>query len=171
MGLLRRVQNRLGEARAEVEMAIALDRNSELALKQLGQILLFQGEPEAAIPHLEKAIRLNPRGPNLWSIQWPLGQCHLLLGHVDEAIDLFRKACAASPRAYFIYLNLAGALGLHGDLDEARAALGDAIRLKPEVNSLARYRAVTPWITNSQHWALREKTLNFGLRRAGFPDE
>jgi tetratricopeptide (TPR) repeat protein len=118
MGLLRRVQNRLSEAQAEVEMAIGLDRNNELALKQLGQILLFQGKPAAGIPHLEKAIRLNPRGPNLYSIQWPLGQCHLLLGHVDEAIDLFRKACAASPRAYYLHLNLAGALGLRGDLDE-----------------------------------------------------
>ncbi len=142
MGLLRRVQNRLGEAQAEAEAAIGLDRNNELALKQLGQILLFQGEPLAAIPHLEKAIRLNPRGPNLWSIQWPLGQCHLLLGHVDEAIELFRKASAASPRAYSVHLNLAGALGLRGDLDEARAAIAEAMRLKPEVNSLARYRAV-----------------------------
>jgi adenylate cyclase len=171
MGLLRRVQNRLSEAQAEVEMAIGLDRNNELALKQLGQILLFQGEPLAAIPHLEKAIRLNPRGPNLWSIQWPLGQCHLLLGHVDEAVELFRKACVASPRAYYVHLNLSGGLGLRGDLNEARAALAEAIRLKPEVNSLARYRAVTPWITNPQHWALRDKTLNVGLRRAGFPDE
>ena len=171
MGLLRRVQNRLGEAQAEVEMAIILDRNNELALKQLGQILLFQGDPLAGIPHLEKAIRLNPRGPNLYSIQWPLGQCHLLLGHVDEAIDLFRKACAASPRAYYLHLNLAGALGLRGELNEARAALADALRLKPEVNSLARYRAVTPWITNPQHWALRDMTLNAGLRAAGFPDE
>ena len=171
MGLLRRVQNRLGEAQAEVEMAIILDRNNELALKQLGQILLFQGDPLAGIPHLEKAIRLNPRGPNLYSIQWPLGQCHLLLGHVDEAIDLFRKACAASPQAYYLHLNLAGALGLRGELNEARAALADALRLKPEVNSLARYRAVTPWITNPQHWALRDMTLNAGLRAAGFPDE
>jgi len=171
MGLLRRVQNRLREAQAEVEMAIALDRNNELALKQLGQILLFQGEPAAAIPHLEKAIRLNPRGANLWSIQWPLGQCHLLLGQVDEAVELFRMACAASPRAYYLYLNLAGALGLRGDLAEARAALVEAIRLKPEVNSLARYRAVTPWITHPRHWALRDNTLNAGLRRAGFPDE
>jgi TolB-like protein/class 3 adenylate cyclase len=63
MGLLRRVQNRLDEAQAEVEAAIGLDRNNELALKQLGQILLFQGEPLAAIPHLEMAIRLNPRVP------------------------------------------------------------------------------------------------------------
>jgi len=171
MGLLRRVQNRLSEAQAEIEMAIGFDRNNELALKQLGQILLFQGEPLAAIPHLDKAIRLNPRGPNLWSIQWPLGQCHLLLGHVDAAVQLIRKACAASPQAYFVHVNLAGALGLRGDLEEARTALAEAIRLKPEVNSLARYRAATPWIANPKHWALRDKTLNAGLRRAGFPDE
>jgi adenylate cyclase len=56
-------------------------------------------------------------------------------------------------------------------LDEARTALAEALRLKPEVNSLARYRASTPWIANPQHWALREKTLNIGLRRAGLPDE
>jgi TolB-like protein/class 3 adenylate cyclase/Tfp pilus assembly protein PilF len=171
MGLLRRIQNRLSEAHTEVELAIALDPNNELALKQLGQILLFQGEPSAAIPHLEKAIRLNPLGPNLWSIQWPLGQCHLLLEHVDEAINLFRKACAASPQAYFLHLNLSGALGLRGDLDDARAALAEAIKIKPEVNSLARYRTATPWITNPRHWALRDRTLNLGLRRAGFPDE
>ena len=171
MALLRRVQNRLNEAQAEAEMAVALDRNNELALKQLGQIMLFQGDPAAGIPHLEKAVRLNPRGPNLWSIQWPLGQCHLLLGNVDEAIALFRKARAANPNAYYLYLNLSGALGLQGDLDEARSALAEALRLKPEVDSLARYRAATPWITNTRHWALREKSLNVGLRRAGFREE
>ena len=171
MALLRRVQNRLNDAQVEAEMAVALDRNNELALKQLGQIMLFQGDPAAGIPHLEKAVRLNPRGPNLWSIQWPLGQCHLLLGNVDEAIALFRKARAANPNAYYLYLNLSGALGLQGDLDEARSALAEALRLKPEVDSLARYRAATPWITNTRHWALREKSLNVGLRRAGFPEE
>ena len=71
MALLRRVQNRLNEAQAEAELAVSLDHNNELALKQLGQIMLFQGEPAAGIPHLEKAIRLNPRGPNLWSINGP----------------------------------------------------------------------------------------------------
>src|SRR5437868_4365439 len=171
MALLRRVQNRLNDAQVEAEMAVALDRNNELALKQLGQIMLFQGDPAAGIPHLEKAVRLNPRGPNLWSIQWPLGQCHLLLGNVDEAIALFRKARAANPNAYYLYLNLSGALGLQGDLDEARSALAEALRLRPEVDSLARYRAATPWITNTRHWALREKSLNVGLRRAGFREE
>jgi tetratricopeptide (TPR) repeat protein len=171
MAVLRRAQNRLSEAQVEAEIAISHDRNNELALKQLGQILLFQGEPLAGIPHLEKAIRLNPKGPNLWSIEWPLGQCHLLLGHVDQAVSLFRRACTARPGLYFLHLNLSGALGLRDDLEEAQTALAEALRLKPDVNSIARYRAATPWITNPKHWALRDQTLNVGLRQAGFPDE
>ena len=54
---------------------------------------------------------------------------------------------------------------------EARAALAESIRLNPEVKSFAQWRAYMPWITGRKHWALLEKTLNIGLRRAGFPDE
>ena len=171
MGLLRRYQNRLSDAQAELEMAIGLDPNNADALRQLAITLLFLGEPEAAIPNLERAIRLNPRDPNLAAYYWPLGQCHLLLGQVDEAIAFLRKACASWPWEYFLHLNLAGALGLKGDLDEAQAALAEALRLKPEVDSLAKYRARSPWFGNPRHWALREKTLNTGLRRAGLPEE
>jgi class 3 adenylate cyclase/TolB-like protein/tetratricopeptide (TPR) repeat protein len=170
-GLLRRYQNRLSEAQAELEMAVALDNNNADALRQLGLTLLFLGRPDAAIPPLEAAIRLNPRDPNLAAYQWPLGLCHLLLGHLDGAIDFLRKACAGWPWEYFLHLNLAGALGLKGELDEARLVLSEALRLRPDINSLARYRAATPWITHPAHWALREKTLNVGLRRAGLPDE
>ena len=89
----------------------------------------------------------------------------------EQSVSLFRQACAANPNAYYLFLNLSGALVLHGDLDEARTALAEALRIRPEVNSLARYRASTPWITNPRHWTLRDKTLNVGLRRAGFADE
>jgi hypothetical protein len=44
----------------------------------------------------------------------------------------------------YIHLNLAGALGLRGDLDQARTALAEALRLRPEVNSLARYAQLLP---------------------------
>jgi adenylate cyclase len=99
-----------------------------------------------------------------------LGRCHLFLGHVDEAIDLLRKARATSPRYYFVHLHLAAALGLRGDLSEARAALAEGVKLKPERNSLARLRAsVTS--NNPEYLRLREKTIEVGLRRAGMPDE
>jgi tetratricopeptide (TPR) repeat protein len=49
IGMLRRIQNRLIEARIEFEAAIALDRNDAHALLSLGQTLMFLGRPEAGI--------------------------------------------------------------------------------------------------------------------------
>jgi tetratricopeptide (TPR) repeat protein len=171
MGILRRCQNRFGEARLEFETAIALDPNAARAFLQLGNALLFMGQPEAAIPHVEKAIRLNPYDSNSSTFYLALGLCRICLGQVDEAINLLRKSQAGNPRYAVNYLYLAGALGLRGDLDEARACLGDAIRLEQKINSLAALRACLPWITNPPFAALFEKTVGQGLRRAGFPEE
>jgi TolB-like protein/class 3 adenylate cyclase len=50
MGRVRRLQNRLPEAKTELETAIALDRNLVGALRQLGQTMMYLGQPEAGIP-------------------------------------------------------------------------------------------------------------------------
>ena len=97
--------------------------------------------------------------------------CHLLLGDADQAIELLLKARASNPSLFYVYLWLAGAFGLKGDVLEAKNALAEALTLKPEINSLARLREYQPWITNPPYWALREETVNIGLRRAGFPEE
>jgi TolB-like protein/DNA-binding winged helix-turn-helix (wHTH) protein/Tfp pilus assembly protein PilF len=171
MGILRRLQARLSESKMEFETAIALDRNNARAIFQLGQTMMWLGQPEAGIPLLERAIRLNPHDPTLASHYAMLGSCHLLLGHVDQALDLLRRARAENPRTYYIHLYLAGALGFKGDLDEAKAALAESLKLNPEINSFAAQRAQAPYHANPLLWALREKTLNVGLRRIGFPEE
>jgi len=170
LGILRRFQNRLTESRIEHETAIGLDHNNARAFHQLGLTMMLLGQAEAGIPYIEKAIRLNPHDANIADPYWALGTCHLFLGHVDQAIDLLRKARAAYPRLWYVHRDLAGALGLRGDLDEARAALAKAIELKPEMNSLAWLRAY-PGASDRQYWALYEKTVAVGLRRTGFPDE
>lgn len=166
MGRIRRVQNRFFESKIEFETAVALDGNSVFGLRHLGQALMCLGLPEAGIPYIEKAMRLSPRDPNVASVYWALGMCHLLLGHTDQAIDFFRRARAANPRSWWTYFCLAGALGVKGELDEARAALAEGIKLKPEVNSVAQWRVYQPW-----QWTLRERALVVGLHRAGLPDE
>ena len=47
-----------------------------------------------------------------------------------------RMARSSNPRVYIVHLYLAAALGLNGDLD-ARVALAEGIKLKPELDSLA----------------------------------
>jgi adenylate cyclase len=173
MGLLRRSQGRFAEAKIELETAITLDRNNAKAMMHLGSVLMLMGQPEAAIAKVEEAIRLNPHESNLVGYYWALAVCHLFLGKVDEAIDLFRKARAENPGLWYTHLWLAGALGFRGDLDEARAEAAEAVKLKPEVNSVARWRAgfVERGLDNVQFQALLEKTVFIGIRRAGFPDE
>jgi adenylate cyclase len=126
MGLLRRSQGRFAEAKIELETAITLDRNNAKAKMHLGSVLMLMGQPEAAIAKVEEAIRLNPHESNLVGYYWVFAVCHLFLGNVDEAIDLFRKARAENPGLWYTHLWLAGALGFRGDLDEARAEAAEA---------------------------------------------
>ena len=170
MGLIRRWQGRLSDSKIELEAAIALDPNQASGHRQLGVTLMFLGQPKAAIPQLEKSTRLSPHDPFIALNYNALGRCHLFMGHVDQAIDLLRKARATSPRYYFIHLNLAAALGLRGDLNEARAALAEGVKLRPELNSLARLRA-TVVSNNVEYLRFREKTTEVGLRKAGMPEE
>jgi tetratricopeptide (TPR) repeat protein len=171
LGVLRQMQNRLSEARAEFETAISFDPNNVRAYLHLGETLLYLGQPEAGIPVLEQAIRLRPDDPNTAITYWALGTCQLLSGRADKAIDPLEKARAANPRLWMPYFYLAGAYGLQGNLEAARSALADSMRLKPAINSLARMRAENSWLSNVQYWTLQEKTLNVGLRRAGLPDQ
>jgi adenylate cyclase len=170
MGVLRQMQNRLTEARLEYETAITLDPSSASALYQLGVALMFLGQPDAGLLHIEKAIRLDPHNPNIATRYWALGTCHLLLGHVEEAIGFLQRARVANSRLWFPHLYLAGALGLEGELDQARTALIEALKREPAISSISRMRSHNAWIGNPQHWALQAETLNVGLRRAGFPD-
>ena len=123
-----------------------------------------------AIPPLEQSIRLAPDGRDIAVAYWILGTSQLLSGRADRAIDLLQTARAASADWWVPYLYLAGAYGLQGDLDKARSALAESLRLRPDVKSLDRMRVENAWLSNSQYWALQEKTLNLGLRRAGLPD-
>jgi adenylate cyclase len=171
MGFLRRVQNRLTEARVEEETAIGLDPNNDFAYRHLGWVLLFLGEPGAAIIQAEKALRLSPRDTNIWGVYGLLGWCRLLLNEVDQAIDLLIKARTSHPRVWWVHFVLAGALGLKGNFDQAKTAQAGSMRIKPEVDSIRRFLVYFPSASNKTYWALQESTLNEGLRRIGFPDK
>jgi adenylate cyclase len=174
-GRLRRLQNRLVESQIELEKAITLDRNYAGAILQLGITLLYLGQPEAALPKLEKALKLNPvaTGTAFYFSYW-VGYCQLLLGHAEEAVDFLKRTRAANPRMWWVHLTLAAALGFKGDVGEATAVLAESLKVNPEINSLkalTKWRARRPPETNPPYTALVDKTMYPGLRKAGLPEE
>ena len=171
MGLLRRLQGRLADSRTELEIAVALSPHDAIATAQLGATLTFLGQPEAAIPYIGKSIRLAPHDRGTPISQSFLGLCQLMLGHTEEAIICLRTARAGNPRLYYTHMLLAAALGLAGDLDEACAALRQAIELQPKIRSLAGIRSRWQKRASSQFDALCENTVSLGLQRAGLPKD
>jgi hypothetical protein len=70
-------------------------------------------------------------------------------------------------------LLLAAALGLKGELDEAKTMLFDATAIsKSGPPSVAQFNRVWPnWNASPGYVALRQKTIDVGFRRAGLPEE
>ena len=169
LGLLRRLHNRLEEARIELQKAIALAPHFAPAFWILGTTLILLGQPDAAILETEKGLRLSPSRAAVPIAYTILSQGHLLLGHVEQAVELARKACAGNPRLYFTHMCLAAALGLEGSLDEARAALAEAIKLRPEFDSPTRLRVLH--LGQTPVLGVTRDNDRRGLRRAGMPDE
>jgi adenylate cyclase len=172
MGRVRYFQNRLPEAQIDLEKAMELDPNNSITSQVYGIVLLNLGYPEAAIPYIERRIRLDPYSPNTFFAYWWLGCAHLLMGQADEAVTFYRKARAGNSRFPPTSLFLAAALGLRGDLDEAKAALADAIKLKPQYKSFSDLLNLPNFkIGSPLHFDQLKKTFEVGLRRAGMPDE
>jgi adenylate cyclase len=165
LGLVRRMQRRFDEARIAVEAAIAFNRNSAVALFQLGLLAMVTGWPEAAIPSIQKAIRVYPGDRDDAIHHWGLGSCYLLLGETDRALELMLRARAENPRLWFVHLDLAAALGLVGELDASRAAFAAASELRGPAT------IAYPGWANERYWALYRKTGAVGLHRARITQE
>ena len=149
---------------AELETAIDISPSFAQAHYGLGWVLAFVGRYEQALSCLDKACRLSPHDPLLFGFMSARGMTLILMGQYDEAVK-WNKMAVRQPNAHFQnHAILASSLGLFGRIDEAKRALDETIRLRPDFCS-----------------ALVERTIPFqrpedlehfleGLRKAGIPE-
>jgi tetratricopeptide (TPR) repeat protein len=78
----------LEEARKFFEMALKHHPDFEEAHLGLASVLLIEHKPELALPHLQKAIALNPENPVSW---YRLLQAERALGNVPEQQKALRE--------------------------------------------------------------------------------
>ncbi len=168
MGVVRRDQNRLDEAKNEFEAAIRLNPNLHLAHLGLGFTKGLSGRGEEALQHFTDSIRLSPRDPYLFYGYFGIGWVRFLLGDDDRAIEMLRKALALSPNYSAAHLILVAAYGMLGRIDEANAALAAYLGTGATANTIALLRARSP----STHPAeMQHNRVYEGLRKAGMPEQ
>ena len=128
---------------AELEKSVALNLNFAYGYYALGQILNWNGRAAEGIPMLDMAMRLSPQDPILWGMQITRAFCCNNLENYDEGVEWARKAVNARPDLYLHHAILAVALAGQGRPDEARIAIEEARRVKPDL-SLSVMRRLLP---------------------------
>ena len=168
MGMLRRLQGRLNDAKSAFEVAITRAPNSVATIGQYAITLLFLGDPAAAIPHIERCLRLAPHDPNTPVNDAILGLCKLLSGQLDEATACLRRARAHNPRLFYTHVFLAAPFALHDELNKTVTALREAISLRPQLGSQS-YLDIVLRESSPRYLRLWRKTVYAGLLKAGLP--
>jgi tetratricopeptide (TPR) repeat protein len=103
---------------------------------------------------------LSPRNPEIGYWHVALGESELGLGNLDATIDEAQMAISRGSRTAGSYLELTAAYALSGKMDEAKSALAEARRLKPELT--------VKWMIEG--WP-NTPTMFDGLRKAGLREE
>jgi tetratricopeptide (TPR) repeat protein len=159
----------LGErdrATLALEKSIELNPNSAPAFYGLGMAHFWVGRPELAAPLLDRAIRLSPTDPQLWTFHYIRGNARYFMDDVEAAIADQRAAIGNKADEYLPYLSLACFLARQGDTDdEARAAYDNASRLKPGLSEAFLRRTV-----GYLHPPYLEIFIQ-GLKKVGLPDD
>jgi len=159
LGFILVMMRQYDKAIEEGKRALELEPNSAYVLHTYGAILYFAARNEEAIPLFAKAIRLNPKPPNMYRHHY--GAALRKAERYEEAIAQVKKAIEREPNDILSYSVLASSYSMAGREEEARAAAAEILRINPNF-SLENY------IKRSPH---KDQTVNEryvdAMRKAG----
>ncbi len=152
----------LERAKRESEVALSLNPNYAMAFGTLGLVEIYSGNPLAAIPLAEQAMRLDP-GFVHQTLHF-LGTAYLVAGKYETAAATFRERIRLSPKTDLSRGLLVSALGHLGEIEEAQRVWADVRALSPNY-SFAGHLARLPFTDPAIAERIRE-----GFARAGLAE-
>jgi TolB-like protein/class 3 adenylate cyclase/tetratricopeptide (TPR) repeat protein len=161
---LARVAGNLDDGTAFIDQALAVNPNLATAWGFSGRVRVYRGEPEAAIEHLARAMRLSPLDSETYGFQGSTAFAHFFCDRNDEASAWAEKAIRENPNFLPVCAIAAASSAFAGRLEAAKLAM-------------VRLRQIDPGlrVTNlKDQFPLRraEDLAKFaeGLRKAGLPE-
>ena len=148
---------------AEAERAIELAPNMAEAHAILGYLQSYAGRSEEAILCLQKAMRLDPKNPDIW---WHfLGHAYFIGADYIAAVEVLERRIRRNPATDISRVLLAACYGHLDRKEDAKQAWDEVIKINPEY-SLAQKAKVLPYKNNAD-W---ERLID-GLRKAGITQD
>lgn len=154
----------LDDGAALIDRALVLNANLAMAWRFSGYVRVFLGEPDLAIDHLERAIRLSPLDPLIFIVQNGIVLAHFFAGRYEEAFSWAQRTLRHNPNYVAATVMAAVSAAMAARDDEVRRAVGRLHQIDP-----------TSVISNFVHmWPLRRAddlaAFDAGLRLTGLPE-
>ncbi len=116
---------------ALLDRALVLNPNLAAAWFLGGFLRAWSGEPDGAIEHFERAMRLSPLDPEMYRMQAGMAVAHLFAGRFDTASSWAEKAFRGLPSFLMVVAIIAASHALAGRADEAQRAMRHLRELDP----------------------------------------
>lgn len=146
-----------------LDKALVLDPNSAWAWNRSGWLRNYLDDPETAIQHFERSLRLSPFDPISFNGIMGIGCAHFIAGRYDLAAQWQEKALIESPTSTWILRTLIPSYALAGQMDKARESVGELLQSYPgmTIKDIVRALVFSPKV---------QEHIAEGLRMAGMPE-
>jgi adenylate cyclase len=132
------VDRRYEEAIESAKRAVVLGPGEAEAYISLGYVYMFDGAFTEAAAAIEAALRLDP---DLAPVDRRVaGLVYFFGGDSQKAVSTLERARDDAPGVGNTMISLAAAYAVAGRIDEARAAITDALKTRPNDDSLSAIR-------------------------------
>jgi adenylate cyclase len=155
----------LDDGAAFVDRALARNPNLAAAWLDSGWARLYLGEPDLAIEHLARAMRLSPLDPQIGRMQTATAYAHFFAGRYDAASSWTEVALRERPDNAHTLRIAAASNALAGRLEQAQKALARLRRLDPALRVSSVRDTMGPFQRPDYVAKVKE-----GLRKAGLPE-
>jgi adenylate cyclase len=158
------VVQELDEATVVIDRALELNRNLAIGWATSGWLRVWRGEPDVAIDHLARAMRLSPLGPMMGEAQSATAHAHFFAGRYEEACLWAGRTTVESPNVPGGLRILAASSALAGHSERARAVVARLLHVDP-MRRIANLTDVLGPYRRAEDIAKYAD----GLRKAGLP--
>jgi tetratricopeptide (TPR) repeat protein len=159
------LQGQHGAAVSELRSAVELNPSSAHGHFGLASALLTKPapEPEEALMHLERTIRLSPHDPNSWGFMTHAAIACLLLGRFAAALEWADGAIRRNPKQFWSHLWKAAALAQLGEQTAASREIVLAEEIRADVSITLLFQTLLRW--DSKDNPAIEGLIKAGLAR------
>jgi TolB-like protein/Tfp pilus assembly protein PilF len=157
------VVGELNEGAELIDRALAFNPNLAQSWNLSGWVRLWLNQPELAIEHLARAMRLSPLDSGFHAAETGTSFAHLRAGRYDEASLWAEKALRDQPNSADAAQAVVLSSAFTGDLEKAKSAMKRLLEVAPgrRISTALVSRNLTP---ESQ------ARVTDVLRKAGMPD-